>query len=178
MLLFRGFVFLYKSHHFKPELSVITRRLLVLGCCRSISGKVWPLPLWTVSAVPCPPLAPTSPFSTSLRTLSWSFCFLHPAFPCLGLSYPFFFFFWKQHALMLLPENRCTGVLKPCISENILHLYSYSISNVAGSRILHQNLFFFRILKVFMIVFQFALEQSRAGLIPDLLDVTVFLLEA
>lgn len=89
-----------------------------------------------------------------------------------------FFFFWKQHALKLLPENRCTGVLKPCISENILHLYSYSISNVAGSRILHQNLFFFRILKVFMIVFQFALEQSRAGLIPDLLDVTVFLLEA
>ena len=87
-------------------------------------------------------------------------------------------FFLKQYALKLLPENRCTGVLKPCTSENILHLYSYSISNLAGSRILHQNLFFFRILKVFMIVFQFALEQSRAGLIPDLLDVTVFLLEA
>ena len=69
-------------------------------------------------------------------------------------------------------------MLRPCISVNILHLYSYSISNLAGSRILHQNLFVFRILKVFMIVFQFALEQSRASLIPDLLDVTIFLLEA
>ena len=120
-----------------------------------------------------------SPFSISLRTLSWSFCFLHPVFPRLGLSPPFFFFFFlKQHAFKLLPEDRCTGVLRPCISENILHLYSYSISNLASSRILHQNLFFFRILKVFTIVFQFALEQSRASLIPDLLDVTIFLLEA
>ena len=120
-----------------------------------------------------------SPFSISLRTLFWSFCFLHPVFPRLGLSPPFFFFFFlKQHAFKLLPEDRCTGVLRPCISENILHLYSYSISNLASSRILHQNLFFFRILKVFTIVFQFALEQSRASLIPDLLDVTIFLLEA
>lgn len=111
----------------------------------------------------------------------WGLCPdpLFPA-PCLPPSWlvTSFFFFLKQHAFKLLPEDRCTGVLRPCISENILHLYSYSISNLAGSRILHQNLFFFRILKVFTIVFQFALEQSRASLIPDLLDVTIFLLEA
>ena len=178
MLLFCGLVFLYNSHHFKPELSVLTRCLLVglpVDPSLGMSG-LFPSgqsPLCPAHSSPLP-----SPFSISLRTLSWSFCFLHLSSPVLACHLLSFFFFLKQHAFKLLPEDRCTGVLRPCISENILHLYSYSISNLASSRILHQNLFFFRILKVFTIVFQFALEQSRASLIPDLLDVTIFLLEA
>ena len=70
------------------------------------------------------------------------------------------------------------SVPRPCISENILNLYSHSISNLAGSRILCPNLFFFGTLKVFTVVYQFAVEQSTAIVMLDLLDVTISLLEA
>ena len=138
--------------------------------CLGMSG---PFPLGSVRCT-----LPTARPYISLLHLPADFVlvllFPAPCPPCLGFS-PFFF---ETACSQAASWEQVHGVLRPCISENILHLYSYSISNLAGSRILHQNLFFFRILKVFMIVFQFALEQSRASLIPDLLDVTIFLLEA
>lgn len=118
------------------------------------------------SPVPCSasPGLPASPLLSADWSASASACHL----------------LWKQHTLKLLPDKRCTGVLRPCISESILYLYSHLISNLASSKILYWNFWFlfFRILKAFVMTFQFVVEKSKAILTFDLLDVTISLLEA